>query len=149
MKNTDHLPLDNTPVTARITEHHNNRLGAVYSALHSFWSARNAGFRGLEARLDSYTVLLFDRNVLPIIVDDYTSSPEEMLEAVLAHGTGLGTKYTNALNAVQLHMESHWNVDKFVLPPACYDTSSLLIHGLEHLSSSFSPTVRAAIQIIL
>jgi hypothetical protein len=37
---TDHKPLD-TPAANRIRQHANNRLGAVYSDLYSFWSSRD------------------------------------------------------------------------------------------------------------
>ncbi|KAI0250873.1 hypothetical protein BJV78DRAFT_1393001 [Lactifluus subvellereus] len=46
---TDHKPLIDAPAANRIRRRANNRLGAVYSALYSFWSARdvavNAGYQ--------------------------------------------------------------------------------------------------------
>lgn len=41
MCSTDRLPLADGPAAERIREHANNRLGAVYSALYSFWTARH------------------------------------------------------------------------------------------------------------
>jgi hypothetical protein len=42
MCSTDRQPLAIGPAAARIRQHANNRLGAVYSALYSFWTARHA-----------------------------------------------------------------------------------------------------------
>lgn len=42
MCSTDRLPLADGPAAERIRERANNRLGAVYSALYSFWTARHA-----------------------------------------------------------------------------------------------------------
>jgi hypothetical protein len=42
MCSTDRQPLVVGPAAARIRQHANNRLGAVYSALYSFWTARHA-----------------------------------------------------------------------------------------------------------
>ncbi len=39
---TDRVPLVDGPVAARIRQRACNRLGAVYSALYSFWTARHA-----------------------------------------------------------------------------------------------------------
>lgn len=41
MFSTDRLPLADGPAAERIRERANNRLGAVYSALYSFWTARH------------------------------------------------------------------------------------------------------------
>lgn len=42
MCSTDRQPLVYGPAAARIRQRANNRLGAVYSALYGFWTARNA-----------------------------------------------------------------------------------------------------------
>lgn len=41
MCSSDRLPLADGPAAERIRERANNRLGAVYSALYSFWTARH------------------------------------------------------------------------------------------------------------
>jgi len=41
MSSFDHVPLADGPAAERIRLHANNRLGAVYSALYSFWTARH------------------------------------------------------------------------------------------------------------
>jgi hypothetical protein len=59
MRGTDRLPLTEGPAAERIQRLVNNRLGAVYSALYSFWSSRHiaptAGKRilGVQRRLDT------------------------------------------------------------------------------------------------
>lgn len=114
MAATDHRPLADTPVTARISRTHNNRLGAVYSALHEFWSALNATLRGGDARRDSYTVLLFDSQLDPVKVNDLTSSPEEMLDALLQYPPGYLTFYDMALHGASSHLEANWSADRSV-----------------------------------
>jgi hypothetical protein len=47
----DHKPLLDTPATARILAHAPNRLGAVYSALYCFWSARHSAVTANQERL--------------------------------------------------------------------------------------------------
>src|SRR5487761_1840560 len=42
MCSTDRQPLADGPAAARIRQRADNRLGAVYSALYSFWTARHA-----------------------------------------------------------------------------------------------------------
>src|SRR5258706_3062776 len=42
---TDRQPLQNTPMARRIVGRHNNRYGAVLSALWSFWHAREVATR--------------------------------------------------------------------------------------------------------
>ena len=60
MGTTDHQPLTEGPAAERIRRVMNNRLGAVCSALYSFWSARHAavaaGQRALGAQCRYDTV---------------------------------------------------------------------------------------------
>jgi len=62
MGGTDRRPLPNSPVTRRITQRANNRLGAVVSSLYGFWTAHDAALRSNAAsiRRDAYTVILFN-----------------------------------------------------------------------------------------
>jgi len=63
MCDTDHKPLANTPVTQRVSSQHDNRYGAVLSALYAFWSSREVATRQgapSGARQDSYSIVLFD-----------------------------------------------------------------------------------------
>lgn len=53
MSSTDRQPLADAPVTARILAHAPNRLGAVYSALCSFWFARYAAVTAIQERLSA------------------------------------------------------------------------------------------------
>ena len=62
---TDHRPLANTPMTRRISSQHNNRYGAVLSALHAFWASRQVATRNgttTGVRQDSYSIVLFDHS---------------------------------------------------------------------------------------
>ncbi|KZT12602.1 uncharacterized protein LAESUDRAFT_808190 [Laetiporus sulphureus 93-53] len=116
MSYTDHRPRGDTPSTALITRNHNNRLGAVYSSLHAFWQARhhvtNAGGQGAIALRDAYTVLLFDRTVSECVANDFISTHDELLSAVLRYSTGRGTNFFAAIQAAKAAMEQHWNTDR-------------------------------------
>lgn len=63
MASNDRQPLADGPAAERIRDRSNNRLGAVYSALYSFWSARHAtvaaGQRalGTQRRRDVYSAI--------------------------------------------------------------------------------------------
>ncbi|EKM59290.1 uncharacterized protein PHACADRAFT_88120 [Phanerochaete carnosa HHB-10118-sp] len=99
-------------MTARIAAHHSNRIGAVYSSLHAFWSARHAVANGITSRRDAYSVILFNQHQLQIATNDFTSSPERLLDLVLPHGAGGGTNYTPALQVAQSVMESNWSTER-------------------------------------
>lgn len=114
----DRLPLRNTPVTALIASRSNNRLGAVYSALHAFWVSRQSALspNGQQAagnRRDAYSIVLFDHAVYNVISNDFTSSPQTLLDSVLRYGDGGGTSFTLALRAAQSVMQQHWSTERY------------------------------------
>jgi len=59
MFSMDHRPLANTPMTREISSEHNNRYGAVLSALSAFWNSRRVVEEMTGVR-DAYSVVLFD-----------------------------------------------------------------------------------------
>src|ERR1700761_4214334 len=83
----DRRPLPDAPATERIRERANNRLGAVYSALYSFWSARHAALTSSPqangARRDAYSIIMFDSTTKNAVVNDFTSTPDQLLDIVL------------------------------------------------------------------
>jgi hypothetical protein len=114
----DRVPLQNTPTTAKITARANNRLGAVYSALYSFWMARHtaiqtaAGAQGNAVRRDAYSVVLFDSYVETPIENDFHRTPDALLDAVLPAQARGGTNYTLALQTARDIMERHWSTER-------------------------------------
>ncbi|OCH90958.1 hypothetical protein OBBRIDRAFT_792770 [Obba rivulosa] len=116
MTATDRRPLRDRPNSNLIRRGHDNRLGAVYSSLHAFWSARHAavttGGSGGGLRRDAYTVLLFDHTVSSCLVHDFSSTPDQLLAAVLRYPSGGGTDFTAAIQNVQLLMEQHWSTER-------------------------------------
>ena len=121
MRGRDLRPLPNTPSTARISQHHNNRLGAVYSSLHGFWTSRQAasdaiGQNAVIARRDAYSMILFDNSATTCISNDFTSSPDDLLNGIVSHLTGRGTNYTGALTAAQSLMVQHWSNERYLIP---------------------------------
>lgn len=116
MSLTDRRPLPDSPATQRIIQRADNRLGAVYSALYSFWLARNAAITGGHQtnpfRRDSYSVIFFDDNVILGPTNDFASSPDELLDASLLYSIGCGTNFTTALVSARDVMERFWSTER-------------------------------------
>jgi hypothetical protein len=114
----DRRPLPDAPASDRIQENANNRLGAVYSALYSFWSARHAavtlGQQAIGARRDAYSIVLFDTTTLDAVVNDFTSTPDQLLDIVLKERARGGTNFTEALQAGKAIMIRNWSTERFV-----------------------------------
>ena len=120
MSSTDLRPLQNTPSTARISQHNNNRLGSVYSSLHGFWVSRQAavnaaGQNAAVARRDAYSMILFQSSATTCISNDFTSSPDDLLNGIVSHRAGGGTNYTGALTAAQSLMVQHWSNERYAV----------------------------------
>ena len=118
MSENDRQPLANTPATARIVQRANNRLGAVYSALYSFWSARSVtvtvGLQATHARRDAYSVIFFNHTVSTAITNNFTSSPDQLLDTVLPYRSAGLTNFTMALQSAQTVMEQNFNTERYV-----------------------------------
>ncbi|KAH8979281.1 hypothetical protein EDB92DRAFT_1980226 [Lactarius akahatsu] len=112
----DRLPLADAPATDRIMQKASNRLGAVYSALYSFWSARHVAVTsGQEingARRDAYSVIMFNSTTKNVVVNDFTSSPDELLDVVLNTRAKGGTGFATALQAGQAVMVDNWSTER-------------------------------------
>src|SRR6266849_493535 len=121
MSSCDRGPLAGAPMTNRIRQTANNRLGAVYSALHGFWSARHAAVTvgpgrqsGVGARRDAYSVILFESTARSILTNDFTSTPDQLLDAMLPYRAGNGTNFSEALRAGGAVMEQNWSTERLV-----------------------------------
>jgi uncharacterized protein with von Willebrand factor type A (vWA) domain len=116
MSSGDRRPLANAPATNQIVRNANNRLGAVYSALYSFWSARHAavtaGQQTVGARRDAYSIVLFNQRATSILTNDFANSPDQLLAIMLANQAFGGTNFAEALQAGQTVMTQHWNTER-------------------------------------
>ena len=110
----DRQPLRDTPVTARIAALHNNRLGAIYSSLYAFWSARYATRGGTANRGDTYSIILFDDHPTTMVSNDIGSTPDDLLSRILTYSAMHGTNFNEALQAAQACMDSHWASERRV-----------------------------------
>ncbi|KAH9056504.1 hypothetical protein EDB87DRAFT_1219618 [Lactarius vividus] len=114
----DRRPLPDAPATYRIRKKANNRLGAVYSALYSFWSARHAAVTATSrqqatgARRDAYSIILFNDTAKNAVVNDFTSTPDQLLDSILNEGAGSGTNFAAALQASQAVMIDNWSTER-------------------------------------
>ena len=128
MASTDRRPLPNTPMARRIVGRHNNRYGAVLSALWSFCSSRQVTARNgarSGVRRDTYSVILFDsisevkeiravatRSTADILFqivteNNATSTVEQLADLFLNYSTGWGTHFDNALISARGIVERH------------------------------------------
>ena len=118
MSSSDRRPLPNTPAEDRIRSRTDNRLGAVYSALYGFWSSRHAvltaGQCTAGARRDAYSVILFNEETHNVLVNDFTSTPDELLDALLDESIRGGTDFSGALRAAHAVMIQNWNTERLV-----------------------------------
>ncbi|KAA1477854.1 hypothetical protein DENSPDRAFT_625472 [Dentipellis sp. KUC8613] len=121
MTEQDRRPLPDAPATNRIARRCDNRLGAVFSALYSFWTARQAavtlnaarqGITHAPARRDAYSVIFFDHNAYTSLADDVTSSPDELLGMVLDTEPSGATSFSAAIQCAQAVMVNNWRDDR-------------------------------------
>ena len=133
----DQKPLPQSAGIDRILPKANNRLGAVLSALYSFWIARHAtmdrdspvGAR----RMDAYSLIFFNHKPSTSIENDFTSSPDQLLTAALDFGIDGSTDFTSALERTQELMISYWSKERcgtFDIPLSMH----WLIFVVEHRS---------------
>ncbi|KAF8124364.1 hypothetical protein EV363DRAFT_1227517 [Boletus edulis] len=106
MNKNDRQPLENTPVCARIRSRMNNRLGAVYSALYSFWSARQAT---VGYQRDASTIILHAEGTEFVCENDMTSSPDELLNLLLPKSPKGGNNFDTALKAADTIISKWWD----------------------------------------
>lgn len=117
MSFNDIVPRVDAPMANIITQFANNRLGAVYSALYGFWSSRHAATVGRQTvgtRRDAYSVILFESATTYILINDFTSTPDELLGSVLGHQADGGTNFSEALRAGGAVMEQNWSAERLV-----------------------------------
>ncbi|KAF8483069.1 hypothetical protein JB92DRAFT_3033310 [Gautieria morchelliformis] len=119
MSSSDRQPQRGTPGHNRIhTRGYTNRLGTVYSALYSFWRARHAALTALADRLgtlprkDAYSVILFNSTADIAIANDFTASPDELLDSLLTHGPVVGTCFDVALRRAHRVLEKYWSNER-------------------------------------
>jgi hypothetical protein len=108
----DRGPLPDTPVTGLISQQCNNRMGAVYSALHSFWMSRQNALGVGVPRRDAYSTIFFNHNVTIAQENDFRSSPNELLRMALQHLPGGGTDFASALRSTQVVMQRCWSTER-------------------------------------
>ena len=121
MGSTDLRPLHNAPSTARISQYNNNRLGSVYSSLHEFWASRQATLNAAGQNVvatcrDAYSMILFQSSPTTCISNDFTRSPDDLLDSIVSYRAGDGSNYTRALAAAQSLMIQHWSDERYAIP---------------------------------
>ncbi|KAG8900599.1 hypothetical protein FRB99_005954 [Tulasnella sp. 403] len=110
MTHRDRRPLPNQPVTQIITANHNDRFGAVLSALYGFWITRESGATG--GRRDGYSVITFDGHSQIRFENDFNSPSDDLLRQLARIGSGGGTNFDAALRTTQTVMERNWSTNR-------------------------------------
>ena len=117
MSQQDIRPPPDSAGIERINRTANNRLGAVFSSLFSFWIDRQAAANRTSlmggVRKDAYSLIFFNHEPSTPIENDFTSSPDELLTAALKFSAHGQANYSSALNRAQRVMTSHWNAERF------------------------------------
>ena len=106
MNMNDRQPLENSPVGGRIRSRMNNRLGAVYSALYSFWSARQSA---VGHQRDANTIILHAEGTQSVCENDTTRSPVELLDLLLPNAPKGGNSFNKALKAADTAILRWWD----------------------------------------
>ncbi|CAB4409761.1 unnamed protein product [Rhizophagus irregularis] len=105
MTQSDRKPIKNTPIYNRLKEKHNNRLGAVYNAVHSFLHTRLQSTSNLAAARvqDTVSIILFNNKVIVPYENQSLEDADAMLNNLLQYSACGGTDYDIAIaNAGQL-----------------------------------------------
>ena len=84
----------------------NNRLGAVYAALYSFWSARQAT---VGRQRDANTIILHAEGTQSVCENDSTRSPGELLDLLLPNAPKGGNCFDKALKAADTAILKCWD----------------------------------------
>lgn len=74
------------------------------------WTA--AAQASAAARRDAYTAVLFDHEMATCFANDFTRTPDELLDTVLRYPARGGTDFDGALTTAQAAMESHWSTER-------------------------------------
>jgi len=107
MSENDKQPLRGSAACAKILARGmNNRLGAVYAALHSFWTARQA-VSGHQR--DANTVILHAQGTESVCENDTTKSPDELLALLLPNRPRGGNSFDLALKAADAAILKCWD----------------------------------------
>jgi hypothetical protein len=127
MATQDRRPLQNTPGAHLITQYADNRLGGVYSALEAFWRSRAAALAVGASNVlrDAYSVLLFNESVTRCLVNDFSSSPDQLLAAVVPNRAIGRTNFDRALKSSLQVMRECWDPERSAIP--CQKPSSLIL----------------------
>ena len=89
-----------------ITRGINNRLGAVYAALHNFWTARQAAS---GQQRDANTIILHAQDVQSLCESEKTGSPDDLLALLLPNRPRGGNCFDKALKAADAAILKCWD----------------------------------------
>ncbi|KAG8710303.1 hypothetical protein FRC08_017346 [Ceratobasidium sp. 394] len=129
----DRQPLPNTPISAQLKANCNNRYGAVLSALYGFWYSREAATTSssTQARRDAYSVITFDHHATTRVVNDLTSTANQLVNRLIPQSHARGTDFHRALLQTQSLIKKYWSSDRapvvvFLSPGECNISDSFV-----------------------
>ncbi|CAG8641441.1 26067_t:CDS:10, partial [Dentiscutata erythropus] len=98
MDSSDKKPITNTPVYNLLKTNHDNRTGAVYSAVYSFMETRLAAqARSKSTNKDTISLILFDHEVIVPFENHVLTDSKLMLNQMLPHKARGGTDFNLAI----------------------------------------------------
>ncbi|CAG8493935.1 13962_t:CDS:10 [Dentiscutata erythropus] len=143
MNERDRRPLQNTPIYNTLTQTHNNRLGAVYNAVHSFLTTRFTTQNALSTTLntvaasrDTISLVLFDHEVVVGIENEPLSNHNSFINTMLQYNARGGTDFNKAIQKAGFLIEKHFDPTKTSVVIFCSDGECGIPDGqLNHICS--------------
>lgn len=90
--------------------------------------------RQIGTRRDAYSIILFDSTTQNAVVNDFTSTPDQLLDIVLNVKASGNTNFTAALRAGQATMMDNWSTERFVFLSISRFCLAVSVQFAEHLS---------------
>ncbi|GBB87958.1 hypothetical protein RclHR1_14460001 [Rhizophagus clarus] len=146
MGQSDRKPIKNTPIYNRLREKHDNRLGAVYNAVHSFLHTRLQSISNPVAiRVqDTVSIILFNNQVIVPYENQSLTDADAMLNNLLQHSASGGTDYDLAITKAGQLIDTYFdpikaNIIVFLSDGECGVPKSRLNQICKHNQDKKSP----------
>ncbi|RHZ44791.1 hypothetical protein Glove_709g38 [Diversispora epigaea] len=127
MSYSDKKPVANSPVYQKLIQNHNNRTGAVYSAIYSFLETRintvkaNTPSNVAAAPKDTVSLILFDHTSEIIFENKKLDNSDYCMQEMLKHVARGGTDFDRAIQKAGTVIDNHFDPLKTNIIIFCSD----------------------------
>ncbi|CAG8727313.1 5341_t:CDS:10, partial [Gigaspora margarita] len=128
MNDRDKKPLQNTPIYNTLIQTHNNRLGAVYNAVHSFLTTRFTSQNAqsttpntVATSRDTISLILFDHEVVVGIENEPLTNYNSFVNDMLQYSARGGTDFNKAIQKAGFLIDTHFDPTKTNVVIFCSD----------------------------